>query len=328
MFIKFLYGDLMTTHTISKIIRLITLVVCITHCSNNSSTKTTYDIGTITPDFKCYDHSKIPGCIPPIPGDKRISFTGLGIMGRFGNQLLQYIFINVYAKRHGLTIETPEWAGSRLFGIQDPGISECFCKQGDNQTTLNSYIKATNDSFPNVDFNGFFQFNTIHHASDKQHILELFQPVPELKQVVDLGVRQLYAIGDTIVAIHLRRGDFGPPPWIISPTKWYVEWLDSIWPTLKNPVLFVASDDLDNVLPDFSKFNPITLRNLSIEVLGADYYPEHYILSQADQLAISNSTFSSTAAMLNQTAKGFYRPDFNQKKLVEYDPWNSLPFDI
>ena len=49
----------------------------------------------------------------------------------------------------------------------------------------------------------------------------------------------------------------------------------------------------------------------------------------ADRLAISNSTFSFTAAMLNQrspsSAHAFVRPVPDARALVPFDPWDSYP---
>jgi hypothetical protein len=49
------------------------------------------------------------------------------------------------------------------------------------------------------------------------------------------------------------------------------------------------------------------------------------MLSQCDILAISNSTFSFAASMLNNNGYNFVRPRLSQKKLIQYDPWNSRP---
>jgi len=112
----------------------------------------------------------------------------------------------------------------------------------------------------------------------------------------------------------------------VAPTDWFVEWLDSFWDTLDEPVLYVASDEIDKVLPDFKKYNPVTLKDLKIEIPNFSFYPDHYILSQADILGLSNSTYASTAAMLNQKSNMIYRADHKLGRLVEHDPWDSLPY--
>lgn len=44
----------------------------------------------------------------------------LGTNGRFGNQLLQYAFLRLYADGHGLSCQTADWIGRDLFDLDDP----------------------------------------------------------------------------------------------------------------------------------------------------------------------------------------------------------------
>ena len=52
-------------------------------------------------------------------------------------------------------------------------------------------------------------------------------------------------------------------------------------------------------------------------------YFDFYILAHSDLLAISNSTFSVVAAMLNEEASTFVRPESNLRRLEPFDPWDS-----
>lgn len=52
-----------------------------------------------------------------------IATSSLGAIGRFGNQVFQYAFAALYADRHGLALETPDWIGRRLFGRRDLPLS-------------------------------------------------------------------------------------------------------------------------------------------------------------------------------------------------------------
>lgn len=63
-------------------------------------------------------------------------------------------------------------------------------------------------------------------------------------------------------------------------------------------------------------------------------YPPHFwdwfVLTQANAVAISNSTFGFTAAMMNgpgahESGGGFVRPNLAAGKLVAFDPWSSDP---
>src|SRR5262249_51528371 len=74
---------------------------------------------------------------------------------------------------------------------------------------------------------------------------------------------------------------------------------------------------------DFAEFCPWSAEKLSADIPGADFLIDHHILRHADHLAISNSTFSFTAAMLNAHARSFMRPDPVHRTLVTFNPWSS-----
>jgi hypothetical protein len=259
----------------------------------------------------------------------RITNSNLVANGRFGNQVYQYLFLKVYARRHGLTVETPDWVGNQLFGLNDPRISTDFCQVIESKATTQSYSRQTNKVFVNRDFLGWFQIHTSHHRGDEEFIRSLFKPTPAVERELAPAINFLRSRGQTLIAIHLRRGDFGSGPFIISPAQWYVTWLRENWARLNNPVIFIASDSLDQVLPAFAEFHPLTMRdlNLNFSIQAADFYPEFYILSQADISLLSNSTFSTATALLNERASEFYRPDFENKTLKSFDPWNTESFE-
>ena len=53
-----------------------------------------------------------------------ITMSRLGTHGQWGNQLIQYAFTRVYARRHHLRYQVPEWGGQYLYGFADPPITE------------------------------------------------------------------------------------------------------------------------------------------------------------------------------------------------------------
>jgi hypothetical protein len=120
-----------------------------------------------------------------------------------------------------------------------------------------------------------------------------------------------------------RRRRRRPPDGYIAPTSWYLTALEHIWPTLDEPFLYVASDELSNVLGDFAKYSPASVRDLGPGLEDLDCYADFYVLTQARALAISNSSFSFAAAMLNQGCTIHLRPDPDLQALIPYDPWAS-----
>jgi hypothetical protein len=111
----------------------------------------------------------------------------------------------------------------------------------------------------------------------------------------------------------------------VPPNGWYLDWLSSVWGALEAPALYIATDEPGKVVGDFAGYKPITAGDLKLPGFGADYYPDFYVISQADHAAISNSSYSFSACMLNEKSKTFLRPDLFMGKLAAFDPWDAEP---
>ncbi|PYI52125.1 DUF4214 domain-containing protein [Paenibacillus flagellatus] len=260
-------------------------------------------------------------------GSPVVTMSCLGHLGRFGNQLFEYSFLKIYAKRHGFRVETPVWIGHYLFGHRDPTISIEL-----PQVFQTNYYDASQDPvvladppYRNVDLFGCFQVHTSFHRPYREYYRSLFQPVGEAKAVVERAADQLRMLGRTVVAFHIRRTDYllFPHVFFVPPNDWYKGWLHQHWHTLDQPVLFIATDEPDTVLPDFAEYNPVTSERLGASLPVAPYYPDFYLLSQSDVMLISNSTFSFSAAMMNERATTFLRPSRYAGQFVPFDPWDS-----
>jgi hypothetical protein len=303
----------------------------------------------------------------PYYGPPVLTMSGFGELGRFGNQVIQYMFLKCCAMVHHVTIQIPPWIGESLFCIRDSRVTRRFpavVERSDmkaNSTftdTFMNYIKASNNGrdvieigpdildsevsasnrVMNVDVWGWFQWHTSNYGPFRSFIYDCFRVKPDLKAFLDSEINQKLcplASNSTLVGIHIRLGDYkdisASSFGYCAPIKWYLEWLESMWPKLNNPVLFVASDEIDRVEKEFASFNPKTCRSLGIEMpknyqgLGADFFPDWYILTQCNVLAISNSTFSFTACLLNQRENSqFYRAHYADR-IVQFDPWDSDP---
>ncbi|CAN8075017.1 unnamed protein product [Agarophyton chilense] len=304
----------------------------------------------------------------PYHGPSRLTMTCFGELGRFGNQVLQYMFLRVYAERHAISeIQLPPWVGAALFGLRDAPVQRALPPVVEFRDTLaNStfttdlldYVTNANPNFHvpqlepsclqpgpradasrvhNVDVWGWFQWHSSHFAPYKQLIRSIFRPVPQISShFEDVFSQQLRFRGGkrrTVVGVHLRMGDYkniaASSFGYCAPTAWYLQWLEKIWPTLDNPVLFVASDDLGAVLDDFAAYEPLTANDIGMKLTGdmkklkAGFFPDWYGLTQCDVLAISNSTFSFSACLMNER-KGarFFRAHYSGV-MEAMDPWNA-----
>jgi Glycosyl transferase family 11 len=344
-----------------------------------SSTAVAYNKDTEIALSRIFELGKVaavedPSIAPydPYFGPSVVSMSGFGELGRFGNQVLQYAFLRVYASAHGIEeVQVPAWVGAGLFGLTDrpvqralPAVVESSQAKANSTFTTEfmDYIKASNAGRPvpevefsqlskvvagsgcpeaikNVDFWGWFQWHTSCYAPYKSFIQDIFAPVPDLNahmsKIFDRELRNRGGKKRTVVGLHLRLGDYqniaASSFGYCAPTSWYLELLAKIWSTLDNPVLFVASDDIDAVLRDFSEYDPITadMAGLcmppSMSHLKAGFFPDWWSLTQCDVTAISNSTFSFSACMVNTHPNAlFYRAHY-VNRMVPFDPWNSDP---
>ena len=254
-----------------------------------------------------------------------VTMTTLGQNGRFANQLFQYAFVKLYALRHGLSLSLPDWQGRRLFGLDDN-----FCSA---------------DALPRVSFNGFTdQDRLLWEADDPPIDIDVwgyFQEVPHcwrrhrsfLQHMFQLPVEHRNAVaawredvtrGDerTLVAVHVRRGDYRELnlPWFrLVPEDYYIDWLRAIWPTLRDPLLFVAADEPDVIVPRFQEFAPIA-KSAALDGLPG-HVSDFEILRQAHYLAICNSSFSRMAAILASPSQLCFIPSFETKGFDAYEPW-------
>lgn len=255
-----------------------------------------------------------------------ISMATLGHNGRFGNQLFQYLFLKCYAKDNNLEVQVPPWAGNQLFATSDPVPKDVRLAFRQSEESIESGKPMHPSSLANHDIWGYFQYHTSYYSSNKQYIRELFEPVGEVAEYVSTKYQAMTKGHETIVGIHLRRGDYvehNNYAFYPAPAEWYISWLKSFWHTLETPLLYLASDDLRSVQSSFSEFRPITINSLEPRVSHLDYYLDFYILSKCNMMAISNSTYSFTASMLNSKSTIFARPSRRARQLIPFDPWNS-----
>lgn len=259
----------------------------------------------------------------PTGAAKKITNTRIGLDGRWGNQLLQYAFLRMYAHEFGLAIEVPDWIGRDVYDFNDPPPTGGYGVLEESQLDL---AGSLNRRIPqvaiNADIRGYFNYHTSNFAKFRPLFQSIFVPGRNAAPVAEKAWKKLAAKGNTVVAIHLRRGDFGWGQFWIAATEWYRGWLKEIWPTLDKPVLYVATDD-PNVMTELKEFKPLSQKALGKPIPGIEFFHDFHVLTQAHAVATSNSTFSIVASMLNVRARTFMRPDRTAQKLVPFDPWNT-----
>ena len=259
------------------------------------------------------------------PASPVFSMRTLGSNGRFANQVFQYLFLRICADQRGARIQTPAWIGQQIFGISDPPVEAGggVVVRDDQIADPGLYLNSDRWIGGEVDFFGWFQWHTRHYRPHREFIRRLLVLRPDLKRTMDGIVGQLRSLGRPIAAVHLRRGDYGQAQFFRAPARWYSEWLGGLSGRLAQPVVYLCSE-----APV-----PLAARFPGLTVLHAGMVPnfppalafalDFYVMTQADALAVSNSSFSFLAAMLNDRAAAFVRPSLESRTLTAFDPWDA-----
>ena len=261
--------------------------------------------------------------VTPLTAPAVISMSQLGSLGRFGNQLIQYMYLRVLARHHHCAYTTGDWLGSLLFGTQDPPTQVTLPPLTEDQYDPATLLKTGGDICPvGRDLQGYCLVHTSNLVGEKGFIQDLLQVAEPWRSPLQRQLDWLRDRGRCLVVIHLRRGDFGEGPFWVAPATSYEKWLTTLWEDLDHPLLYVATDAPDP-FPELRYFEPVYARDLPPGVSGAEFMTDHWIMQHADYLAISNSSFSFTAAMLNRQASHILRPHPDDSGLLPFDPWNA-----
>ena len=262
-----------------------------------------------------------------------VMMSNLGHNAGFANQLFQYAFLKLYGLRNNAAIETPAWVGEDVYGISPHHVARRRRMVKGDEWSVRDLALWESDNPPiDVDFWGYYQNVPPTWRHHRAFLRRLFEPRPAWRVPVERWLARHRPPGKTLVAIHLRRGDYqrydpAVKPWFrVIPEDWYLRWLGEIWPSLANPVLFVATDDHETVLPRFAAYAPLTAHEAEEEMPEPRYLADFEIMAHADLLAISNSSFSRMAALLAPATQRCFIPAIETASFVPYEPWASDHF--
>ncbi len=280
----------------------------------------------------CFLASDAIRSLKPLDVESRgvVSMSGLVKSAGFANQLFRYCCAKLYALRHGLTAAFPPWQGNELFGLEDKSCLDLELPV----LSFGGFAKDDRDFWYvenppiNMDLLGYFQELPECWRRHRPLLRRLFQLSPELTQTLDAWRQNVTDGGRrTLVAVHVRRGDYRDfqknqvPFFRLVPEQWYLAWLRAIWPTLRDPVLFVSTDEPDAILPVFREFETISAQALPVHPGLPEHIRDFEILKRADYLALCNSSFSRMAAILAPSTQKCFLASFETGTFAPYEPW-------
>lgn len=221
-----------------------------------------------------------------------ISFKELG-KRRLGNQLFQYAFLRITARRLGVRFYCPKWLGDDIFLLRDEkeraekpiGIDKTYKEDvrncGFNQDALR--IKDRTDII------GFFQSEK--YFPDKEIVKKWFR----VKEEMISPLREKYRHIDfsKSVGLHCRFGDKeNLLHYVIMPLRYYVRALSCV--KHKQNIL-IFSDKIDKAKR--------VLKNLKGNIIfmkDNKSYEDLYLMGLCHDFVCSDSTLSWWGAWLNQ----------------------------
>lgn len=274
-----------------------------------------------------------------------VQMSTLGRNGRFGNQIFQYFFLRLIELELGYEIRCPQWLGNQLFcipsseglmGTAYPIDWGAVAQNTDTPELDLSRIKKLMElnNTNSLDISGYFHYHTKFLKKYK----ELFTQTFAFNEILFKKLKsKLDKLGDvTIIAVHVRATDYidseklnGGYGFALSPSfseiNETLRMLSSSSQIGCQPLVYLASDDMEYAGKEFDSFGIkyLSCRDIFDEDIDCpELFLDFFILSAAEYLLISNSSFSFTAAMLNESGKAFYRPNKDSKKYELFDPWN------
>ena len=269
-----------------------------------------------------------------------ISMSSLGSNGRFGNQLFQYLYLWSVARVQNAIIQVPQWIGNDLFSLENtptclsfPIIKEkAYHNIGEFSTDLTidpNILLEHNPNLPNMDLWGYFQLHTSKYATNQDLIQDLFSFKPDLKNKLDNFIEKLKFDNKKIIAVHLRRGDYGYSSFYRAPCSWYENWLSNLNLNYEEYRVYVCSESANDYSSRFAGFDVVNFDFFGIVPDSSlSTLIDFYIMVNADILGISNSSFSFFASLLNKSAISFARPNITSQSMRTFDPWNSNVLDL
>lgn len=264
-----------------------------------------------------------------------VYMSSLGTNGRFGNQIFQYFFMRIFAKNYGHLLCTPRWIGQNIFQISDPNSLRTFplliengiLNVDENSLFINpeKFFKEKKNFSLNVDLWGYFQIKTSFYAQYKNVFKETFAFRKEVEKILlnHLGFIKSESENKDIIAIHLRRGDYGYSKYYRAPSSWYRTWINQKRYEPSKNIIYICSEEPEIFEERFSGFKVLHAKKIPNLDKNLYWLFDFFVLTMANKVAISNSTFSFLASMLNDKSDSFVRPSFKKRALLQYDPWDS-----
>ncbi|MFN3075611.1 MAG: hypothetical protein ABT940_01790 [Alphaproteobacteria bacterium] len=258
-----------------------------------------------------------------------------GWLGRFGNQLFQYVHGRLYGLRRDALVMAPEWPGQHYFALPSlEKVEERYPRMGCYSFDLSLLeLWADPESPVDLDLHGYFQIvPPTWSAWYRQTYRRILRARPEVEQAVGDWLARAVRPGETLVALHVRRGDYleaqnSVQMFQLVPVAWYLRLLEEIRRVFPNLCVYIATND-EGVLEDFRDYEIVNNRlpRPILPIEGWDYLFDFAVMCRSEILGISNSSFSRGAALLASGSQVSFFPSFREGRFLPFSPWSEVAF--
>jgi hypothetical protein len=228
------------------------------------------------------------------------------VLGGLGNQL--FMIANAYAyslrNNYRLVLTTKHKYDSKTRPFYYDNLLSKLSPLIKNNVEINTVYKEpryNHDVIPDMNgqdivLEGYFQSEKNFY--DYRHEVKSLFDFSDYNQFVDTWRKESGLIGKTVVAVHIRRGDYLLNPHIHTLTS--KEYIESSMKILEyslgyRPVYLYFSDDLDWVRENF------VLKGMDRICYTDSDYEDFVIMKSCNHFIISNSSFSWWAAYLSNS---------------------------
>jgi hypothetical protein len=205
------------------------------------------------------------------------------LQGRFGNQVMQYLFARAFADTYGLELHMDPWIGERVFAIEHPRPKGAITRRYNEVDFRNWRVNFEVWRLGDVEFRGYAQSQDcmIYTKRAARHWLKLR---PEIETACAHAVLASTSEKARIV-IHQRRGDYHGYGYPTVSTRSYIRALDHFGLRSTEPECVWLSEE-----------KPIPHAGHLPDDLS--FMPDFYRMMTAPTLLRGNSSFSWLAGLL------------------------------
>lgn len=227
-----------------------------------------------------------------------ITYSELGRMGRFGNQLFEIATTISHARKVGTTAGFPRWENQHYFKYQIPIVNN-FPVDTYREPDLFYHSIPIRD---NLNLWGYFPSWKYFY----EDIVGMFSPVDMITKYIDDNCKFLNE--DKTCAVHVRRGDYLHPSTSQFHNTLHMDYYEKAMSHFDDDTLFiVCSEDTEWCMDNFSKTGK---RIMIIPPKNGNI--DFFIMVRCKNHIIANSSYSWWSSFLSTVP---------QKKIITPKIW-------